>query len=1090
MAKNKQRTYGPEEKGVMERDERGVTSINTGEPDERFPQTKQTLKAEDQIVGKNELSVDAANAVRDVRKRISVRPSSDTKIVEGAYGSDGGAPYSGASPTSARARAVANAAGATNVSYTADMSKKPYTEGNKQSDVRFARKSTLENFDIDNAACQQEDPSYTELKPLSESADKLMGYTGRTRFTVMRGKKNGGRMPGDMMYYRAINEHEHHATVSTCGQVVADSSNVDANGNITGNIEPAADYPTRRALPTTSSDPSGTEQSGAGYEDITSPMHKGNYVLKSFSFKLSKQGISEPKFNEDRLVSSTGYLNLERANFNWQIDQNVCIKATRKLQAYLGRETASDWSSLGLAIDQPYQTENLVHDIEAMTGALCATAERTMTSALAYNSLNKVKLDGNKPTLPAIEMFLGGMFDLAQSIKPTDPIANLKFYERSGADLASIFEPQLYKRGSAALFAFLEDPSVRKYVTKSTFFNFPRTLKNLVQQGENSFKTLRCKPEFIKALNVEDSYSTEDGQYSSALPINTTGFISVVNPMSLNFFLQGWSLSNVSPDNPGGCVPLYAYKYKDLRMWAYKPIIHPLVEGIMDYLVRKTPALIDAFNISGNKEVIIEIPCIYNSKYPTAWSALLCSAASRIVDSRSIRLNDFFYAGDMLKEYLFPDLKSLDELNCKYSDQKRADSYNEPVSLGKMNFPNALRTFWPETYQPMVTDDPTVGASSAVYYAPWFHNETNYGSDYTERGGFFRDDSVATMSMPSIQNGVNHDMIDMLYSVEPRDVRLSLDAPIELPYPSRTDVITSGSYVSKTYCTAAGNSSVYSESDMKTMMTPFAFRTDNLSDGRVGIYYKNLSSNGVAIPTKASVMCIPRELGWLYPRFRVAPIVNSITVTNGDFSFSETSSHKMSAPLSGAMSDRLIAYTVEGQADELKAISMSAALQQNFVSFIAERGNVARQINNAFYDRIGIAPSQSYLHTKLESGVVAAPLKVLNSSTQFISPITNASFSIPTIRRWMYCLMQRMFLPYNVFEVASLDAASADPSADDIFPGKGSEYDPMEACVYFGYCGMLAADYYQDIMQRGMDYQALSVDYINDSWRQASLITR
>jgi hypothetical protein len=1045
--------YGPKERGLMESDEKS-NQVKTDLPGSRFSEVVQTqtfpgnVTPSADVAGSGEKKDIIADQLKEIKHKVKIKPDaavklSDKDIVGGA---DSGLAVS------------FSAAGAYDATVVGDASKIPYTEGGFRPNSRSAKKTADTDFLINNAVSEQIIPEFEGSKDLRKNPNSLQGYNGRKQFNSARGKKNAGSLPQETLFDRSIDFHFIDSTVHTTGQVL-------------DNISAEADYPTETAL--------NNKVTGVGgWKEIDNPMKKGNYILKDFHFTIKDGKINSVGFNEDYIPAHVNQEQAMQSNLNWQVDRNNVTKTVIRLQKELGRETSEKWSPLGYVIKQPYQYNMLAHDIEATTGAIQLLAYRAANTSLAFQFNNKLAKDGAKPVEPVTEMFLSGIGQVPYSLHKD------MFGKASIEDIT--FNKKLLAQGSAAAIIKMFD-STGKYSTKANFINSQKSLKYFIQTMDNNINPLHCKKDFLMALDTAHVFSTIDGEYNPMLPIIATDKISIVNPLSLGKFLEGWSRSNVSPDNPSGTANIYAFKYSDIRNAYYTPIKHPIVEGLLTWMMENEGALVKAYGV----DATVTMPAFFSMLAPSMFQSMLCAASYKILFARSIYFKEFLFAGDQ-SEYIWKDLDSLEHLNPKYSSNMTITDFRSPLKVGALKPASFVHIYWGDTFNQF--DGNTSAVDETLIGMPWYYNENSFKRTYDEDNGFYDDRGHPyTMSYPEVRQGVLHEYIDKLQSMDERDVRLSLDRSVGIPLRMTKDNDES-----------TANLSVYKiddkvakdipEDEDSEIMDIVAIRYDANSDGRIAVKYIGADYQ----PTKASIMGLPREVGYLYPHLRVQPILDDIhgegAEKDFEMKFNRVGFYKMGGNMTDSLGHALVSYQALGRDTDETAISRTAALKQDYCMLFADRSNEAIVLNSHFIDYVGIVPALSCLFTPntnaneitFRDTSITAPYKVLGTNETLDESVTKKYISLS---RYTWTMMNRFFMPINVFENCLIQNGKTEDAEEGVI-NMGVLVDPMESSFMFGLSGFLASDFEQDVLDRAEKYDQLNVDYIEDEFIKSSLIFR
>lgn len=1031
-------------------DKEGYKTVKTGEDGKRFSSEKQVLSpdqmgvTESSIPGTEE-KVTTSNmpekAAKSLRSSIKVKP--DVSVDELKNTQVGGVPLS------SNTGVLRSVAGLSNLSPADDQSKIPYSEGGYRPTTRYGKKKSEDLFEMDNTITEQVVPYVEDSLDLREAPEAKQGYNGRKQFKQTRSKKNMAysvtqnnttydqRLPQQLLNDCSVDFEGRSKLIYACGQMLE-------------GINRQSDYPAVEV----------TDPSGKNHTDAII-MHKGNYKLKNFKFVLENGKIKSFGFDEDRIVVKTNPLARDQANMNWQVDANNVAKTMVKIQKDLGRETSELWSPLGYVVTQGYQYNMLMHDIEAMTAAMEALFYRSSVSSMAFQR-NILAKDGVNPSTNAIKMILGGYAGTLKN-SSRQVLKNITFNK-------SIFNKTEYAKGSPAAIIEMFD-STGKYSTKADILGLQRSFTLHLSQCDNNLNPLHCKPNFIKSLDKAHLFSTVDGTYNPWLPIELTKKLALVNPMSLNIFCQNWKHPDTLTmedrqdprrDQESGTYSFYSYKYKDLRENTYwTKVQHPIVEGIIRWMLQHENALAKAY---GSNATVV-MPAEANMLYPTMFGMMMCSASQYVLWKRNIIYRDVLFANDQLNDYMWPDLEGLDKLNPLSSSQLTIGKYDEPLKMGKMAADSCVREFWGN--QMSLTDrqsGPTIN-TKAQYILPWTFNERAFTGDYTQNEGFFHEELAFNMTIPSIRDGVRHEYVDIIKSMDERDIRLSLDRWVDIPLFNEkedTNVTILGTEYTHVWTT---HTPVTTSNIINNYIKLSAVRYEANSDGRVAVTYQLEDTNVVGHLDEYSLYCVPRELGWIGEYYDSENIITNIEETNNGITvttktMSPYTTFDGARVYNGYNSNFLVSYRVEADAYTAASIDRSAALSQCFYVFFASSD--ANDENEEYIKKIGIVPclsAQKYAELK------TMPYYALNSKNATDTVLDN---NVITRAPVVWSFLQRYFCPVNKFE----NCFTVDVSK--------TAFDPLETSFYFGVCGTLASDYTQDILERLDVVDQLGLDYTED----------
>lgn len=1011
----------------------GYEKVQTDLPTDRFQGTKQVLNP-DQLGGADAPTAGSTagdtkgNAAIKLKSRLKVAPEAGVDLLDGKQ--VGGVPLEAGVVT----RSVA---GTSSQSVADDTSKIPYSAGGYRPTTRYGKKRSEDLFELDNTVSEQVAPIVDDAKDLRESPDSKQGYNGRKQFTQTRAKKNYEGLPNALLFDASADLDIRSHVIHTTGQVI---DGVDAQ----------ADYPTVNA----------DGEAGAA-SPITIPMHKGNYLLEGMTMTIQGEHITRIGFTESQVIAKADPLTRDEANLNWQVDANNVTKTMIKMQTKLGRETTDKWTPLAYVVNQPYQYNMLMHDIEATTGALSAIAYRAAVSSLAFQR-NIVSKDGIGPQASAIRMMVE---DYLGPMANSNILPSLNFGEM-------IFNQNAYRAGSSAAIIAMFD-STAKYRTKADLLGMQRSYALHLSQADNNIDPFHVKKQFMQVLDKAHKFSTVNGSYNPMLPIYCTKEIKVMNPMSLNYFLNDWKnpalfndndRTDIHRDQSTGTYSVYSYKYTDIRNEYYTRVQHPFVEGLVAWLLKHEGAVVRTFG-----EGDVYIPAHFDFMAPGLFEMMICSASQQIALERNIIFRDILFAGDQM-EYIWDDLSAISECDPLHSTQLTISGYNEPLKLGKLAPDSAIREFWGSSF-------PLIKRTNAVrtFAMPWYYNEQAYtpagaGTAYTNNEGFRDEDTAFNMSWPSIRDGVRHEYVDLINSMEERDVRLALDRYLTIPQFTRTRTAEAAGVVGPTRVIDF-NSTAAALNDNITLRS---LRYDQNSDGRLIAEY-NMTSGSNRVIEPLAYLCIPKELGWIweYSDSFVRPVV--ALALNGEGAartLAATYAYDPVVEFTGSTGHMVRSYRVAAAAPTNGAIDRSAALTQVYRTALASRD--AAGINADYTHFSGIALSSSYNANAPEN---AAAIMYVRGGA---SPTPSGLANIQTHSRYLWSLLQRFFRPVNDFENCYIAADATDNVVND----------PLEEASYFGFCGTLASDYTQDVLERLDTFDQLGLDYVEDVFTKDSLIFR
>lgn len=1007
-----------------------------------------------------------STVARAVKSSMSVEPSADAELLDSKV--VGGVQM--ANPTQ-----LGNAAGLTSASMISDASRKPYSEGGVRPQSRFGKKIQFSDFVINNTISEQIDPKFNDVPELRDDPEAEVGGRGRPQYKEARARKNAGAMPQNALYERSVDYYHHGTMLHATGQVLK-----------TIQSQPQCDYPTREYSVDGAHDSYGIAKTpnGNGYVDISTPMKKSNYLINALVLKFKNGQLSGISFDEMKIEAAGTQSAIGEANMNWQVDANHCINAMQRLQRELGRETQDKWSPIPFAMEQGYQYLNLWHDVEATAGAIATLGTRSALKSWAHQ-LNIISKDGTRPMVPYAREFLDGLVQRDNDQYYSHVIGtNIAQYITARAthntDTAKMLE------GNAFAFIGMDD-TVAKYDSKAAIMNLPKSLKRYFTTAANNFGILTCKEEFIKALNAEDTYSTESGNYNPLLPIHILDRVRLMLPLSLNRFLLGWQHPGAFDGiHTGTSNAIYAYRYKDERStytWAVK---HPIVEGILAWLLKHEHQLANEYGGDGSTERTVRLPVNFDMTTFSAFSILLCAASNEISNMRNYWMRDVVYASDQTT-YLFPDLKKLSDLSYDKPTQYSLGEIGEPIKLGRLNDNTRLRYEWPETYREHYT---TKSSNRYVNLMPWYLSESAYLNKqaFDPVMGWKNESAANLVNYPQTRCGVSHVVLEDAIKHTPKQLLLAFDQMVDIPYVGAVSQNAEAATGDVVFNFTAAAQSTYVSTDSGTTELVGA-RYDSLSDGRLGVVRS--SSNRMSA---IEVIATPRRFGYIFPDFgdNIARSIDNWDVTQNPPAMVSTAVARARLDVCRPADryDYLEAYKSAGEYDIRGASSQildrSAALQQTYHRFFANRRMEAA--SSKFARNIGFAPALSMVlsNSNLNHGgnvtitqTFAAvdflwSLNGNNPASGFADNTDESRFV--TLSRLIWPIIQRLRFAVNPFEGCEDDSTHTTP------------IDDMEVAGYFGFVGFKCVDYEELVERRTVTVDQLQLDYLKDVFLSESEI--
>ena len=759
-------------------------------------------------------------------------------------------------------------------------------------------------------------------------------------------------------------------------------------------------------------------------------LKRGNFLMRNLKIVISKDK-KITAFNFDSMdctptEESQGIANLSSSAELRHINQSEIDR--QNMDAKAGDEKADIWTPLARAVANPSQTVALLRDLEADTGNEVWISYKKAATSLSY-TINKTAKDGLHAVRPMREMFTGSIV----------PEADSSVFAANGDYGDSIFQTKYYTNGSASLLIALFD-SVGKYVDKGSVLVFPKSLKMHMQTADNNMNPLRVDEDFVTFVNASEVFSTIDRAYDAASPVMISDNAGVFHPYDWNDLFAFDSLDENG--NPKFRKDPFVYTYHDLRNNYIVTVKHPLLEGIYNFIQDRAAKIYQVCGGDGSKDVTINIPIKHSTTHYSLWSFLVCAATPYILNCRVNSMRDVLYYEKNI-EYPFAGLKQIKD--CNPMDQvnyRFVNGYSGPIEVMQMSQAAAMTWVMPELFWPF---DEETSDNTYKYVLPWYFSENSYTFDGTN---IEIDDAEANMSWPSIRYGVRLAYLDDLYGMEERDVRLCMDI---MTRPPVTEEVAGGVYK-------------YSQSND-------------------GTPWLTMSATQFSYKTYLST---PRQLG----QFMVAPYA---TISSDILNVSSYNTYKGADAGVFGQSSYILKYWF---GDGLKLFSVG----DDQLILNPSQMNVSRSTN--FQQNWNALPC--LLH-KAEDGLkdpgfvlglgdmFTSGMAVINGRSQF-NPFTNgkdsatgqnqltdSSFAVVSLQKAMWTRVQYLPMAISPWDMVS----SYTKTGEDAI-----KFDPFDFLYYFGFVGMRASDYREDVYNRSNRVDNMGLLFVKDPWIEASPLNR
>lgn len=618
----------------------------------------------------------------------------------------------------------------------------PIMEKSSQGANRVDKRLSDANKDINYLASEQYATEFQNIAPLSEDKSTV-GYNGNPMNISARAQKTSGFAPAEILYDRSIDEDRVDKIIFTNGQTVKQAGVQNK------------DYPTF----TEKLDPQTQRYVRATFTPGKEPI-RGNFAPQYLEVRIKKEKngncyVSKFKVHEDDLsCNDADFETVNNSSANYRIDLNQAELARQRIDANAGSPSAEFYNPLGRSTREPTATVMYLRDHEAALGATVLTAMRFGLKSRAYY-LSRTGKDGQDLITPAVDALYG---HLCGAKTPAELMSQISL----GAD-GEISDRAANNYGSADIMLHIFD-SIKKYKTKADLVNQPRGLKLALATGLNNHTPFRYKPEFLKALNACDYFSTIDRGYDPSSITALTDGVRLVYPYSLARSLE-FTRSAANADRTYQS-ELFVYSFqagKGNQTYIVK-VADPLLNGVAWFLEQHATAIYRAC-VANDDEVTLTIPTIHYGAHFGLWDLLILASAPYIEYERTNAFKDILDYEDH-HGYPFPELETISDDAVRTPKNYGRISEYERLTVEQMKPEDAIRYVLPETMIKLGTHDALL---------PFYFNECQFNLETVSGDNMVSMSHSCQFSTPVIRSGVRLAYLDDFFSMEPKDVMLSYD---------------------------------------------------------------------------------------------------------------------------------------------------------------------------------------------------------------------------------------------------------------------------------------------------------------------------
>lgn len=988
------------------------------------------------------------------------------------------------------------------------------------------------------------------------SEDKMQGTFSKAIPYQEYSNKRRGEAPQSQLHFRSIDfEHVAGEYVYAVGQLVdyQERNRAAATGTYR-RIHDDQDYPRHR-----------DELQNNAVAEVDCALYgtRGNYILQGINIAFERDANGREyfagiTFDEDRVPVVRSANSGKRINYNLEVETNIETQRARKLtDSDLVKPESDKVNEFAMALGTKRKTFfNLFGDMEADTGFIAMMSYRFANIEYASVNSRLAKSGSQESNEDLVKYFITNEVDLRSGLH-TPNLDGLRIYN-------DVFNSHVNDNTLPMIPWYRwTNPSIRQFSDWSTLLTNNHTPKTLIDKAEKVLESFFVKPEAWNYVKNSQLYSTVDG-YNPNTPIIITPDYKIIVRENFNLWSESFNRNNVTDVNLSGTAPVFseAWCQRD-RKNVQVNLKHPFVDGLLYFFTKQEDKLLAAFGgvdgirtangeaiEQGASRGVIHYNCDFTTESFNPFCFIILAALPYMAQ---IRNNNTYRIPQMWGEIGNPAADkcvtasaglALSSANFTIKDYSHAIMAQQMSDIGR------FRYFYPERFTIIdsANVENNVGNNRTIMRRfvelPWYIAEDTVDITAHDNGLFDNDDQNYAMNYPILRKGLTHSDVQFFTKFSPKDMRLILDAIVEVP---------------RMHWNGIGSFTGVDPQDFDPVSMD-VIRHDEYSSGRVVLGYETVNLNAHTVSstdrhdvtiTVANVLQTPRELGFFaaYKPFEQT-IIDGTTGITLEYDAENRANRiqwveTIAAPIETAI-ERLFAIQdamalapfredphdpnsrygviydmpcgagIYGESFDLywnqynpndeEGMQIAAGYLQiydrvyNLYTQVTRNQTVLHDHDLCFGLAYNFAPYGNQLHNAVHDVYLKNAFNHSQNIDYYYDDTPAHGFlpylelTTSTATRCVNNMLTTLFKPYNFdagIEVAyaiNYGAASTDPTVVIHSPQSHYMLDLFEMAYYFNFVGFDATYYIQHVNERSVNYNSLEDGYLKDDFISQSLL--